>query len=495
MRIFRVAIAQPSPETPVQPACPPLGDSGAPGAAGPTSETLTALINDVLHRVETLSIDLADVAGDIDTIARFVKRQEELFSHLVVLAQDVQGAIDRIDNAGQSTNAVTKDASDSMRRSGEAIRAAIENIEGLTRAVSGIAGRLSTVEQSLDGVNQSSAIIRTVAQQTNLLALNATIEAAHAGDAGRGFAIVAKEVKTLAGQSQGAATGIQKTVNSLSSSLGELIETSGTIVANAQEANNGIAVINEAVSGFSGSISIVDRHVDEIAGATATTKDRCADIVREIHQAAEGVSATSRNLASADQRVSSIVSVGEALIATILESGVETPDTPFIAAVRDAAEQVAAALEGAIDRGQISLAALFSEVYTPIPGSDPAQVTTAFTDLVDRLFPPIQEPLLTLNEKVVFCAAVDRNGYLPTHNQKFSKPQGPDPVWNNANSRNRRIFNDRTGLAAGRNTRPFLVQTYRRDMGGGSFIMMKDASAPIFVKGRHWGGFRMGYRL
>ncbi|HCF18766.1 MAG TPA: chemotaxis protein, partial [Rhodospirillum rubrum] len=69
---------------------------------------------------------------------------------------------------------------------------------------------------------------------------------------------------------------------------------------------------------------------------------------------------------------------------------------------------------------------------------------------------------------------VDRNGYLPTHNQKFSKPQGPDPVWNNANSRNRRIFNDRTGLAAGRNTRPFLVQTYRRDMGGGSFIMMKD---------------------
>jgi methyl-accepting chemotaxis protein len=90
---------------------------------------------------------------------------------------------------------------------------------------------------------------------------------------------------------------------------------------------------------------------------------------------------------------------------------------------------------------------------------------------------------------------VDRNGYLPTHNRKFSKPQGADPVWNAANCRNRRIFNDRTGLAAGRNTRRFLLQTYRRDMGGGNFVLMKDLSAPIFVRGRHWGGLRLGYRF
>jgi methyl-accepting chemotaxis protein len=68
-------------------------------------------------------------------------------------------------------------------------------------------------------------------------------------------------------------------------------------------------------------------------------------------------------------------------------------------------------------------------------------------------------------------------------------------VWNAANCRNHRIFNDRAGRAAGSHTKPFLLQTYRRDMGGGTFVMMKDASAPIFVNGRHWGGFRMGYRL
>ena len=54
---------------------------------------------------------------------------------------------------------------------------------------------------------------------------------------------------------------------------------------------------------------------------------------------------------------------------------------------------------------------------------------------------------------------------------------------------------DRTGLAAGRNKKPFLLQTYRRDMGGGVFKMMKDLSAPIRVQGRHWGGLRLAYRF
>jgi len=46
----------------------------------------------------------------------------------------------------------------------------------------------------------------------------------------------------------------------------------------------------------------------------------------------------------------------------------------------------------------------------------------------------------------------------------------------------------------GANTKPFLLQTYRRDMGGGKFVLMKDLSAPIFVNGRHWGAFRIGFR-
>ena len=101
-----------------------------------------------------------------------------------------------------------------------------------------------------------------------------------------------------------------------------------------------------------------------------------------------------------------------------------------------------------------------------------------------------------MDPAITFCAVVDRNGYLPVHNKIYSLPQRPgDVAWNTANCRNRRIFNDRTGLAAGQNQKSSLVQTYRRDMGGGQFVLMKDISAPIRVQGRHWGGFRIGVKV
>ena len=56
------------------------------------------------------------------------------------------------------------------------------------------------------------------------------------------------------------------------------------------------------------------------------------------------------------------------------------------------------------------------------------------------------------------------------------------------------LFNDRAVRKVAASTKPFLLQTYRRDMGGGNFVLMKDLSAPIHVQGRHWGAFRMGFR-
>jgi methyl-accepting chemotaxis protein len=159
------------------------------------------------------------------------------------------------------------------------------------------------------------------------------------------------------------------------------------------------------------------------------------------------------------------------------------------------AARVAHLFEQALDRGEIDESVLFDTEYEPIAGSDPAQVMTRSVPFLERALHPIQEQLLSTDSRMVFCAAVDHNGYLPVHNLVFSKPQRPgDPVWNAANSRNRRIFDDRAGLAAARNTRPFLVQAYFRDMGGGVTVLMKEVDAPITVRGRHWGGFRTAYK-
>src|SRR4051794_1223654 len=106
----------------------------------------------------------------------------------------------------------------------------------------------------------------------------------------------------------------------------------------------------------------------------------------------------------------------------------------------------------------------------------------------------IQDPIQKSDPRIVFCVAWAKGGYLPTHNPNYRLPQGKDPVWNNANCRNRRLFTDRAVQKVAANTKPFLLQTYRRDMGGGQFVLMKDLSSPIMIRGKHWGAFRMGFR-
>ena len=117
-------------------------------------------------------------------------------------------------------------------------------------------------------------------------------------------------------------------------------------------------------------------------------------------------------------------------------------------------------------------------------------------DWTDKVLPPIQEPIYQSDENILACAACDVNGYIGTHMQHVSKPQKPnDPLWNKANCRNRIIFEDRVGRTAGQHTQPFLIQTYRRNMGGGKFVLTRDVSAPIYVNGRHWGGMRLVYQV
>ncbi|WP_120497118.1 methyl-accepting chemotaxis protein [Kiloniella sp. EL199] len=178
---------------------------------------------------------------------------------------------------------------------------------------------------------------------------------------------------------------------------------------------------------------------------------------------------------------------------TCLE-GVIAIDQPFIAKGISVAEDIGRRFEKGVDAGEISLDDLFDRDYQAVENSNPQQHTTRYLDFTDRVLPEAQEPVLDFHEKVAFCAAVDVNGYLPTHNLIYNNPQRPDdPVWNAGNCRNRRIFTDRTGASAGANVLEYLLQSYLRDMGGGNFVLMKDLSTPIMVKGKQWGNLRMGY--
>jgi len=171
-------------------------------------------------------------------------------------------------------------------------------------------------------------------------------------------------------------------------------------------------------------------------------------------------------------------------------------NTEFVTRAMEAGDTLSKMFDAAVSNGTLTLDDLFDDDYQPIPDTDPVQHRTRFLDWTERMLPAFQEAFVARDRRMAFSVAVDRNGYLPVHNKIYSQPQRPgDVAWNTANSRNRRIFNDMAGLAAGRNTRPYLIQSYARDMGNGVTVMMREIDVPIRVQGRHWGGFRTAYKL
>ncbi|WFU16164.1 methyl-accepting chemotaxis protein [Bradyrhizobium sp. CB3481] len=189
---------------------------------------------------------------------------------------------------------------------------------------------------------------------------------------------------------------------------------------------------------------------------------------------------------------------GTALIEKIEDKiwSIQDDNTEAVTRAIEAAAALQKIFEDGIDSGAISMEDMFDTNYVEIPRTNPVQYRTKILDWADRALPPFQEAFLAKDKRMAFCAMVDTNGYLPVHNKIYSHPQRPgDVTWNTANSRNRRIFNDPAGLAAGRNQRVYLIQTYARDMGNGNTVMMREIDVPVRVKGRHWGGFRTAYKL
>lgn len=435
---------------------------------------------------------IIDIACTIKELGNRVHGQSAEMQEIGAEMRGLSAENQRIADGARTSLQVAQRANDDVSQSVGAVRASLDTIQQLVGTVSEQRELLQVLQEALAKVSKVAAGIDVITRQTNLLALNATIEAARAGQAGRGFAVVAAEVKALAGQTALATKEIAATVGDLTAKANLLIEKGHHSAELARS-------VDASASAISGTFDSIERTVGDLVSqssdiqtAAAAIDARSQSLLAGVERVIDGLRMSAADIGRVETRVGELQVAGEALITTSVESGVETADAPFVFEVMKRAEIVGRAIEDALDRGALTLEALFDRNYRPIAHSDPQQFVTAYVEAFDRIVTPIIDAALAFDKRVVFCAPVDVNGYLPTHNTKFSQPQGPDPAWNAAHCRNRRMFNDRVGLGAGKNRKRFLVQTYMRDMGN-TYVPMIDVSAPILVKDRHWGGLRLAY--
>jgi methyl-accepting chemotaxis protein len=458
-------------------------------------------VQGISDRIDQLG-EIVDIAGNVNDVVRSVFKKVAGINDVAVAAEQMIRANETISTTAERAQASAVDVKVGLAAATGAIREGLdgarENVSTLSAAASQFSSILSEATSTIQRVSESSAAINSVAREIQLISINAGVEAARSGVAGRGFAVIANAIKDLAEQTRAATAENARQLTALAETIERLARQSRDSEEKARAATAHNETIAERLAAFDEFGRRVHRLVEDIDAVTSPVSENirvCGNVIDQLDSVLADMDASKANYADASRRIDSLVKTSQELVEYIAGSAVQAKDSRLITAAQETAAAVAAAFEKALTDGAISLEALFDTEYRPVPGSDPLQHLTRFTTLTDRLLPALQEPVLQVDPRIVFCAAVDRNGYLPTHNRTFSKPLSPDPVWNAANCRNRRIFNDRTGLSAGQNTKRFLVQTYRRDMGGGSFALMKDVSAPIRVRGRHWGGLRIGVKV
>lgn len=437
-------------------------------------------------------------------------------------------------------------------------------------------------------IDEVVCLVESIASQTKLLALNATIEAARAGDAGKGFGVVAAEVKALARQTEDAirtirdqSARIQEAAQqaiSMVSGVSEQIRAIDRVAADVAQATDqqrcATTEISRSATAAAEQAQIVGERA-QVVLAEAGTTGQTAEHVRQLSQL------VSNNIKDLRRRITTIMrsSIGgnrrsderypvalkcrlivggrandaltldfsaggclvsgkgegmhrgdrlqyemegvgtvEAIIAGVSSFGIhiqftqvnmdqrrafleiinkaKSADQPYIGKAQSLAQRVVQDVEIAMRSGRITKAQLFDSDYNPITGSNPQQYDAPFTALFEELLPGILEPVVENDNRMVFCLVTDRNGYLPVHNRKYSEPQRPgDVAWNIAHCRNKRIFDDSTGILAARNDKPCLVQLYARDMGGPEPVMLREIDTPIIFDGQHWGNLRFAMRL
>ncbi len=454
---------------------------------------LEAAIGEIARGCGRFAIECSDVGGNVVEVGDKIVAQADLLDQLREAATGLRTEQEQVTEAAAEAREFATQARGHLEASRPVVNGAIETFAGLTELVLRLGKRMDNLEEALRQVQGVALSIDRIGRQTNLLALNATLEAARAGDAGRGFAVVAGEVKKLASDTRSATEQIARTIERLNEEargIGGEIEEG---VANGGEARARTAELATVLGETLAFVDALDTRSGNIAEGSLAIRRNVQDFEMGLTSLSNEAQANSQALSEARDRLGDLERISNGLLNLVSNAGVHTADTPFIETARRLMLDIRHIVEMAIDDDRLAIDDVFDHDYVPIPGSDPEQFMTRFVAFADGHVRPLLDRVVEGDGRVLATAIVDANGFLPTHISSRSLPQGPDPLWNAEHCRNRRFFMDEQTALNLKSEAPFLVETYRQDLGGGRYRPVKSVCLPFHVKGRRWGNLEFAY--
>jgi methyl-accepting chemotaxis protein len=459
-----------------------------PAQSGPEGAQNFARL--VGKEIDAIMIGAAETSYFVDSVKKKIETDVATASGIVASSAQNASTTEQIAANAERASQVAHRVREETVAGRAEVDQGLQRISAARKDAQFAAETMASLQDKAKRIYGFTNAITEISARTNLLALNAAIEAARAGEQGRGFAVVAGEVRQLAQRTKEATDEISQMVREINEQAEKASKGMGSLASGVSEAARNVEAVHGLLETIAESSGISEKEIDEIARASREHVETTQVIAEAITQIRDSMLSTDSELPRVTGSAMALAERAEIIAGALGESGVETAHDEIRDAAQRAAREVGRIFESAIASGKITRDALFDRRYRDIPNTNPPKFNTMFDSFTDRVLPDLQEGLLRDMPHLAYAGAVDNNGYFPTHNKKFSQPLTGDYDVDIINNRTKRIFSDRTGKRCGSNTRSFLLQTYKRDTGE----VMHDLSAPIYVDGKHWGGFRIGYR-
>ena len=445
-------------------------------------------IRDMLANVRengvVIAVESAKVLKNITETEKSTEKQNELAQLVFNASNEATQAINEVSVNANFISESTQSNLGSARKSFEGMLGIKNKIEKVDRNLQEFRQTTNILSENSEKIISVTKLINEISDQTNLLALNAAIEAARAGEHGRGFAVVADEVRKLAEKVKDATSEISGNITSMTKNVLKTKEGTDNIYEFIKDTNE---VIEVSTSQFESMIQDFENTSEQLL-KIASAIEEISVTNSEIHNNVEQISLISGQVVEKMQ-----VSLKSTEVLNAKTEGMQDIVSKFkvgkgkfenVLLIAEKYKNICTEKITEISE----LVNVFDKNYKLIPDTNPKKYKTDYDSYFETILRPIYDEAVREIQGAIFTLCVDSNGYAPTHCSKFSQPLTGDYKTDLIKSRDKRMFNDPVGLRAAKNESKFLLQTYVRDTGE----VMADLSMPIYVKGKHWGAIRLG---